>query len=244
MSLTDTVDSIVNTVIPRRGRPAIPRGAGTAHLVEQKLDLTKGKLDALIRQHPQLALTATLEEEPGEALAALRELEGQIADAEKAIETLNSALTAARAEDDRLRLAQQAALRRNEISSIKKYLARRDAAAATFSVHLERAIEAYRQMVDASRKAYGQAQPLLSGDVIAGYRLAPNELYRDAALEMLRLSVTFPRTIESKSEPKFPNDHPVASPLKRAGLEPLPDTLRRHTEDLIATLHGKEPSEN
>jgi hypothetical protein len=236
--------SIVDTV-KRLGRPPIPRGdATTAARVQEKLDAAIARLTELHRQQPDIALAATLEE-PG-ADEELGTLQGRMAEQEKLIATLQSALAAAERADARLIAAQRAHLHRSAVLTLKRHLEKRDAAAQSFSVAMENAVNSYRQMVAAADAAMRSAQPLMqqSSPYITGSRLIPRELYAAAAQEMRRLSSPFPITPENSLLPKFPYDPSAAgSSMENVGsFQPLADDLKRRTEGLIDQLTGKEPN--
>jgi hypothetical protein len=99
--------SVIENVRKKLGRPPIPRGdATTAARVQEKIEAATARLTELARQHPDIALAATLEE-PG-ADQALADLQGRMAEQEKAIAVLQSALGAAERADQQLIQQQRA----------------------------------------------------------------------------------------------------------------------------------------
>jgi hypothetical protein len=214
-----------------------PRGS------KRKLDAATARLTELHRQQPDIALAATLEE-PG-ADEELRALQVQMTEQETTIAVLQSALGAAERADQQLIQQQRAHLHRAAVLTLKRHLEKRDAAALSFSVAMENAVAAYREMVAAADAAMRSAQPLMqqSSPYITGARLIPRELYAAAAQEMRRLSSPFPITPENSLLPKFPYDPGAAgSTLENIGsFRPLADDLRGRTEGLIDQLTGKEP---
>jgi len=236
--------SIVENVRKKLGRPPIPRGdATTAAKVQEKIDAAAARLGELASQHPDLALAATMEA-PG-ADEALADLQAKMAEQDKLISTLQSALQAAERADAALIQQQRAHLHRAAVLAVKRHLEKRDAAAQTFSVAIENAVQAYREMVAAADHAMRSAQPLMqqSSPFITGARLIPRELYSAAAQEMRRLSSPWPITPENSQFPMFPYDPSAAgSTLENVGsFQPLADDLKRRTEGLLGELTGKEP---
>jgi hypothetical protein len=139
-------------------------------------------------------------------------------------------------------------MHRAAVLTLKRHLEKRDAAALSFSVAMENAVNSYRQMVAAADAAMRSAQPLMqqSSPYITGARLIPRELYTAAATEIRRLSSPFPITPENSLLPKFPYDPGAAgSTLESPGsFQPLADDLRTRTEGLLQELTGKEPRAN
>src|SRR5262245_11370010 len=128
MSIIETVTDIMAP--KRRGRPPLPGGdANTPASVQQKIATSRARLDILLAQRDQMALAATLEAEPGPASAAYEKLKADIAEQERLLADLDSALRAAKAADARLLMQQQAALRKAEITAIRRDLRARDDAA-------------------------------------------------------------------------------------------------------------------
>src|SRR5437762_6093407 len=121
MTLLDAATEFLSP--KKRGRPPLPGGnASTAAPVEAKIEAARARLEALVGQHPELALASVSEPEPGPATAQFDRLKLDIAAQERHLADLDSALQAARANDTRSLRQQTAALRRIEVSAIKRDL--------------------------------------------------------------------------------------------------------------------------
>jgi hypothetical protein len=242
MTILDATTEFLAPLTGRRKSPlSIAREPARAPLIEKKLATARARLSQLMSGFNDLAFLAASEDTPGPKADAFAALKRDIDSAEATIADLEAALASAQAFDEAQERAQKAAVRRADLNIGKRHLAKRDAAAEKFTAAMTQAVAAYREMVVEAGKAYTVLQPFMGGDVVRGARFTKNELHRDCALEIMRLSVDYPKTAGSDADPAFPNNQAIVGVTRRSALQtPLADSLKDRSASLIDHLTGKQ----
>jgi hypothetical protein len=227
--------SIVENLKKRIGRPPMPTGPDLAPSVQAKIDDATARIREIQQEIPAASLDAV--QELDGAAERLAGLQSQLAAVGAELATLQHALGEAEQQDRRKWQQQKAAIHRSAWLAVKRHLEARDDAAQSMSVHLENAVQAFRDVLDHADKALRAGQALAPRTLI-GDKLLPAELYRATATELRRLGDEWPK--QANSPPAFPTDRQAGIPLRSDIHVPLADDLRRRSADLLAELDGSE----
>lgn len=167
------IDNILN------GKPPLTPSPNEIEARIREAEASAAQLDA---EHSRAALEAE-----GGASGASERLAASVErrQAHRArLETLRSALVAAREDEERRRARLQAKLHRENLSRVTAALDRRDEAAARLSQHIEAAVAAWHDLVDWSDKA---TIPLAGTGLPPGSMTGLGELRRAVERELYRL---------------------------------------------------------
>src|SRR5205823_11608676 len=131
------------------------------------------------------------------------------------------ALGEAEATDKRKWARQRAAIHRSAWLGVKRHLEARDTAADRMAIAMENMIASYREMIEHSDKAMRAGQTLADRNLqLAGFRLAPSELYKAVSQELFRLGTPFP-VQPGDRRAVFPFDKAATSQIRTEAGRPL-----------------------
>lgn len=211
-----------------------PLNESSANEIRRRLKEAEDDLPRLESEYADGAL-AVIDGDRGaeQDLAPLRQ---KVLRARERVETLRAAVTAAERRDAERLAAQRAALRKTQITALKRHLSARDTAAQKLTAALADAVREYHLMLEHSEQAL--AIPL-GGDVsvLEGSLAAPGEIRRSVAAEIFRISGVA-ETLGHNQIRKFPGaqcpstdfaDRPDAWPM-------LTDRFRRDTATIAERL--------